>query len=354
MGQSEYQEVWFYTPGGFSCKNLANHMKVDPLKLHSIIKQSGSYNFMGSQIQIKFQFNPDTWDYHLKNYWDKQLPYLIRYGFPLDFDRATLLKQEDDNHNSAKHHPQDIQAYLDEEIKFGAILGPFQSPPIKNLYHSPLITREKPGAPHRRLIVHLSFPKGQLVNTGVTKDIYLGTPFILTLPSIDTFTSTVKKWGKGCLIYKLDIRAFRHIKVDPFEYDILCLLHYDHYIDTCLTFGFHRGSALLQRISDAIHYIMTQRNYDVINYIDGVIGVGVPSITFKSFNDLHSLVHQLGLEISIKKLVTPDTCINCLGVIIDTKRFTVSAPEGKLSDIIKLCNLWQGKRLAQGKNYNHS
>ena len=61
---------------------------------------------------------------------------------------------------------------------------------------------------NRHIRVDLSFSKVNSVNT-VAKDIYLGTPFICTLPSIDTITSTVKKWGKGCLIYKLNIsRAF--------------------------------------------------------------------------------------------------------------------------------------------------
>ena len=325
-------------------KNSPSQLDTDPLNLHKIIKNSGTYNFQGPQIQIKSQLNPDAWDHLLKDYWDKQLPYLIRYGFPLDFDRSTPLKQEGDNHNSAKQYPQHIQTYLEEEIKLGAILGPFRTPPIKNLHHSPLMTREKPGAPHRRVIVDLSFPKGRAVNTGVTKDIYLGTPFILTLPSIDTITSTVQKWGRGCLIYKFDIsRAFRHIKLDPSDYDLLGIRHNGHYIDTCLAFGFRSGSALFQRLSDAIRFIMTQRNYDVINYIDDVIGVGLPSVTTKAFTDLQALVRHLGLDISVEKLVAPDTCVNCLGVVIDTKRFTISVPDEKLTDIKKICSLWQSK-----------
>ena len=325
-------------------KNSPSQLDTDPLNLHKIIKKSGTHNFLGPQIQIKSQLNPDAWDHLLKDYWDKQLPYLIRYGFPLDFDRSTPLKQEGDNHNSAKQYPQDIQTYLEQEIKFGAILGPFQTPPIQNLHHSPLMTREKPGAPHRQVIVDLSFPKGRAVNTGVTKDIYLGTPFILTLPSIDKITSTVKKWGRGCLIYKLDIsRAFRHIKLDPSDYDLLGIRHNGHYIDTCLAFGFGSGSALFQRLSDAIRFILTRRNYDVINYIDDVIGVGLPSVTTKAFTDLQALVRQLGLDISVKKLVAPDTCVNCLGVVLDTKRFTISIPDEKLTDIKNICSLWQGK-----------
>ena len=46
-------------------------------------------------------------------------------------------QQEGDNHNSAKQYPQDIKVYLKEEVDFGAILGPFNNPPIKNLHLCP-------------------------------------------------------------------------------------------------------------------------------------------------------------------------------------------------------------------------
>ena len=204
------------------------------------------------------------------------------------------------------------------------------------------MTREKPGAPHRRVIIDLSYPKGQSINAGICKDTYLGTPFILTLPTIDTVTATVKKWGRGCHIYKLDIsRAFRHVKLDPGDYNLQGLRHYNHYVDTCLPFGY--GSAIFQKLSDAIRHIMTQRNYDVINYIDYVIGVGLPSVSSKAFSELQSLVHQLGFEVSVKKLVAPSTCVNCLGIMEDTVNYTVSVPNDKLTEIINVCNLWTNK-----------
>ena len=79
----------------------------------------------------------------VKNYWDKQLPYLIIYGFPLDFDRSTPLEQERNNCTAANQYPQDIKPYWQVEASFGAILGPFNEPPIRNLHHPPFMTREK-------------------------------------------------------------------------------------------------------------------------------------------------------------------------------------------------------------------
>ena len=66
-----------------------------------------------------------------------------------------------------------------------------------DFHTSPFMTRPKPGAPHRRVIIDLSFPHGQAVNSNISKTQYLGTEFVLTLPSIDIITNKVKKFGKG-------------------------------------------------------------------------------------------------------------------------------------------------------------
>ena len=113
---------------------------------------------MGDQINIKSQLNPVTWEAQLQDYWDKQLPLLIRFGFPLDFDRKSVLSNQENNHTSANLFPEDINANLNEEIKYGAILAP----PLEELQISPMITREKPNASHRRVIIDLSFPQVNL------------------------------------------------------------------------------------------------------------------------------------------------------------------------------------------------
>ena len=144
------------------------------------------------------------WDELLKGYWDSQLPLLIRFGFPLDFDRSTPLENHPENHTSAKNYPEDIGAYLEEEIGYKAILGPFDAPPLSDLHTSPLMTRGKPNAKNGRVIIDLSFPHGKSVNAGSAQDVYLNTPFALKLPTIDHITQCVKLLGKGCMIYKID------------------------------------------------------------------------------------------------------------------------------------------------------
>ena len=210
-----------------------------------------------------------------------------------------------------------------------------------NLHISPFLTREKPGASHRRVIVDLSFPHGNSVNNGVQSDKYLGTPFLLTLPTINNITNQVKKLSKGCHLYKIDLsRAFRHVKLDPNEYNLLGLKLNNLYIDICLLFGFRHGSALCQRLSDAVRFIMAQKGFSVTNYIDDIIGHLVMSKFKASFDALTALLLELGFDISKKKVVQPATRVTCLGVDIDTVEFTVSIPPDNVSEILSECQLW--------------
>ena len=282
---------------------------------------------------------------YLTNYCDSQLLLLLRYGFPLDFDYTSPLCSVDNNHSSATKYTTDVQAYLTEEKEFGAMLGPFNEAPIENIHVSPFLTRDKPGGTHRCMIVDLSFPHGYYVNAGVQSDTYLDTPFLLTLPTIDNITNKVKQLGKGCHLYKIDLsRAFRHVKLDPKDYNLLGLRLNGLYIDSCLPFGFRHGSALFQRLSNAVCCIMAQKGFSVTNYMDDIIGHSVISKSNDSFQTLRALLLELGFEISEKKVVEPSTKVTCLGVDIDMEQFTVSIPPEKITEILTECHIWADRQ----------
>ena len=93
----------------------------DLITLHKKLRASDQMNFMSVQTHVPSQLNPEVWECLLKNYWDVQLPLLIRHGFPLDFNRDSILESHTENHTSATEFPHDVQAYLDEETNHGAI-----------------------------------------------------------------------------------------------------------------------------------------------------------------------------------------------------------------------------------------
>ena len=324
--------------------NDKNCNKESVFGIHDQIRQSNTFNFMQAQFQVQSQLNPDVWDKYLTNYWDKQLGFLIRYGFPLDFHHNTPLKSNEVNHKSAVDFQDHVELYLQEEMAHGAILGPFKDPPFNQLHVSPFMTREKVDSDKRRVIIDLSFPSGHSVNDGVISETYLGTPFLLTLPTIDDITSKIVKLGRGSLLYKIDVsRAFRHVKIDPRDYSLLGLKLQDYFIDTCLPFGFRHGSAIFQRLSDAVRHFMSQKGFQVTNYIDDVIGHATVSQAGPSFQILKALLKELGFALCNKKIVPPTTKCTCLGIDLDTEKFEASIPRDKLEKILSVCFQWKDR-----------
>ena len=297
--------------------------------IHALIRTTGVPNYMQARIPVPSQLNVSAWKNLLTNYWDQQLLQLIEFGFLFDFNRNCVLKHEEGNHSSATEFPNDIDAYIQEECKFKAILGPFKSNPIPGAHTSPFMTRHKPDFERRHVIIDLSWLLGASVNAGIDKQTYLGSEFDLTFPSVDDIPNELKCLGRGARLYKVDVScAFRHVKVDPGDFNLLGLQWHGAYVDTCLPFGMRHGSQIFQRLR--------QEGFCIIDYIDDYVGVGVPGVAHKSFNHLVELMHQLGLTISEKKLVPPSTQVVCLGVLIDTERGSVSKPNDKLNQIWNL------------------
>ena len=179
----------------------------------------------------------------------------------------------------------------------------------------------------------LSFPVGQSVNSGVPKDKYLGSYFELKYPSVDDILHSLKQLGPNALLYTIDIsRAFRHIRIDPGDLDLLGLKHGDYYIDGTLPFGCRHGSVFFQCCTDAVRYIMKEKfNYpNLYNYIDDLIYTGLPDNMHGSYNTLMTLLHELGLEISISKLIEPTSVAVCLGIEINMVNRTFRIPPDKL------------------------
>ena len=230
----------------------------DIIRAHLMIKDSGIPNYLGCRIPVASNLKCHVWSQHLVNYWDKQLPDLLQFGFPLDFNRAIQFTSTEQNHKSALQNSSHVQKYIAEELQHGAILGPFDGKPI-HLHTSPLMVRNKQDSDSKRTIMDLSWPKGNSVNCGVRKDVYLDTEFILKDPSVDCITSFLRKLGPAAMIYKIDIsRAFCQIKVDPGDIDLLGFKFENKYfLDLSVAFGYQNGSQIFQRSTDAIRFIMS-------------------------------------------------------------------------------------------------
>ena len=246
--------------------------------------------------------NMDSWKFYLRDYWDTQLLGLLKFGFPLDFDTTTDLISTEENHTSAKQFSSHVQTYIREELKHGTILGPFKHKPIP-LHISPFMTRDKPDSATRQTIVDLSWPKGQSVNAGIQKDKYLGSDFILNYPSVDDIVKRLIELGTGSLLCKVDIsRAFRQLKVDPGDINLLGLKLDSYYIDQSVPFGYRHGSIFFEKVTDSIRFVMRKHGFqDLFNYVDDIMLCGTLPKIPPAFQFLVNLLNQLGLTLNSKK-----------------------------------------------------
>ena len=100
----------------------------------------------------------------------------------------------------------------------------------------------------------------------------------------------------------------------------------------------------------AIRYIMKQHGYpNLMNYIDDLIYIDLPSKNHSSYNFLLSLLHDLGLQVSKTKLVPPHTEVTYLGIVVDTIQKTISIPPLKLQEIRNTCTQWISKETCTKK-----
>ena len=139
-------------------------------------------------------------------------------------------------------------------------------------------------------------------------------------------------------------RAFRHVAIDPMDLDLLGLSwEGDAFIDTKLPFGSRHGMQIFQRL-------MRRHGFTVINCVDDFIGVATPSIAQRSYDFLLKLLADLGLEVSVKKLVPPTSKAICLGVEIDTEKRTISIPAEKLNGINCMVYKWLDTKICSKRN----
>ena len=321
---------------------VLTYTEFDPIRVHEEVKNTGLYNFQKAKVQLPSSINFELFEKLCEGYWDYQLPYFIKFGFPLDFphDKQSKLQSADTNHNSAVNFPSHVDCYLKTEAGHAAIYGPYKDPPYgTNTQVSPFMSRDKPDSSNRRIIIDLSWPMGASINSFTAANHYLTTVYKLQYPTIDNITEHLNSLGEGSQLFKIDLsRAFRQLRIDPRDYNLLTLKWGgQYYSDVYCPFGHRSGSMACTRLTDFFRYIMRQHGFTIYNYIDDLVGIGPLSTVDRAYKFLLELLENLRFPISGSKLEPPSTRCTCLGVIVDTESATLSVPEDKLSEVINKC-----------------
>lgn len=188
----------------------AAHDFPDFAKLYNQIFRFRLPNFIGAKIQVHSALNLDQWDTALQQYHDKEVCEFLRYGWPLGYLSDVHPASITDNHASAMLHEKHITKFIQTELEHNAILGPFHQEPFTPWTRcSPLMTRPKKDSDLRRVIVDLSYPKGQDVNSSIDISSYLGRDISFKLPTISDLVAKLQMDGPDAYIWKADLcRAY--------------------------------------------------------------------------------------------------------------------------------------------------
>ena len=352
VGPCEYaatiQDFWPRPSGEFHDRNPDYHL------LYSVTKQFNLPNYLGARFEVPSDLNCTIWDDLLVGYEDSAVATFLRYGWPSSYTAPAPPTPTYKNHPSALAHTADIDRFLAKEVGKGAMLGPFKSPPfVEWTQVSPLMTVPKKDSTARRVIIDLSYPIGHSVNSGVAKNFFQGSEFTYTLPTIHDMATRVTALGPGSYMWKTDLeRAYRQLRSDPLDYPLMCIKHKDGYfIDVCPSFGCRGSSAAQQRVSRAVCYLMQNKGFEILAYIDDFCGVhGNFHDAMLAFAYFESLCAQLGLVIAPEKSAFPSTRIEWLGFIIDSVRMEVTIPPDKLREVLELTTAWRDKRRASKRD----
>ena len=219
-------------------------------------------------------------------------------------------------------------------------------------YHcSPLLTRPK-DINDRRVILNLSYPKGQSLNDHVDKLNFDGRSFTLKFPSVDDVVGHILQI-EDPLIFKIDMaRAFRNVRVDPVDALKFGLSWRDAlYIDGGVVFGWTHGSAAFQMVANAISFIMSSSECVRNAYIDDIV-VTQSSQAKEQYDQLSDLLGTLGLPMNLsKKAPPPCKVLTYLGIVVNIVDGTLSIAPDKLQSIYKICCEVGTKKSLSKKSY---
>ena len=300
---------------------------------------SGGYDrYISSNITFHTKIDTDAFEEELRSHPNREfvstLITNLREGFRVGYFGPEF-SVECPNLKSVEEHPDVMAAHLEKEVKIGHISGPYLTPPFPNFRCNPLgvVPKKTPGK--WRSILHLSYPPGRSVNDFIDKDSYS-----LQYVTIDRVISHIKSLGAGCFLSKVDIEcAFRIAPVHPGDWHLLGMkFNNQYYFDMRLLMGSPSSPYNFDTIGQALEFIC-KVNY-LIQFVEHLlydfITVEPGSEPPRALQIIIELFQALGIPLAPEKIFGPTTCLDFLGITLDTILMEVRLPQDKVSKLLML------------------
>ena len=310
--------------------------------IYQAVKNTGVPNWMGARAPLQSNINIEEWrSLSSGDREDTQLLDFIQFGFPLAYNGPVMHTVEPINHSSALKFPTHIEAFIKDELREGALIGPLTSPMFQQWQHiSPMMTRPKSDPEKRCIITDLSFTKNQSVN--IKKNCVGGEDRTHSLPTVQHAVDIIKALGPGVTLLTIDInRAYKNFRACPLDWPLLNVTWQREdgpqltFLDTAMPFG----SRLSSLHSSFIVRALEKKGIRACMYLDDLLVIAPDPITaYIQFDIVRDMFRKLGLPEAVKKTQPPSHKVTFLGVTIDTRDMTLSIPKLKVDQTLREVN----------------
>ena len=322
-----------------------------------IVRESGRFNFEKEKIPVNNTWNLDIFEKWLEGYHDKQLIQYLKFGWPLNAINTEENLTIPENQAGALNNEREIDAYIAKELKYGAIIGPFNRNPFGRFARfSPIDTRPKRDSDELRIIMNLSYPfnKGS-VNESISKEEYVsGEDMTLRYPSVDDLCKIIRKKVKGkngkakvkVRLFKRDLRrAYRQLWMCPSSIMALGFCHKGKlYFDVALSMGSRSAAYCCQRTTNGITYVYQKMGYDDVNYLDDLGAAEEESRAEEAYDCLGWILDSIGIQESKEKATPPAYIIVFLGILINAITLTLEITHDRREELKQMLSIWKSKK----------
>ena len=261
----------------------------------------------------------------------------LKQGFHTGIQELPSTTLECKNLLSASSQPEVTTQLIQSEVEKGFLIGPLDKMPFSIYRTNPIGVAEGKYSQKKRLIVDMSAPHNDENNTCLN-DMIVKEDFSLNYVTVDDAIARIKEKGKGSWLCKTDIKdAFKLIPIHPSLWPFHGIKWQGkYYYYTRLVFGSRSSPKIFDTLSVAVCWIATNvfGISTILHLLDDFLTIDPPDILADRTMALITLLFKkLQIPIAPNKTVGPTTCLEYLGIILDTEAMEARLPLVKVQRI---------------------
>lgn len=172
---------------------------------------------------------------------------------------------------------------------------------------------------------------------------------------LDDYRTAIKLITKNCYLAKIDLQdAYFLLPIHKNYRKYLRFKFQNQLFEfNCLPFGLNIAPYIFTKLMKEVARHLRILGCKVLIYLDDILLVGESyEQCYKNINISVNLLKSLGMVINYKKSVLqPVNRIQFLGYIFDSREMTISLPENKITDILKLLSKTKNKHLLRIRTF---